>query len=350
MKQIDDFDIKSEIKNRSIFDRKLRFIAEKLNLEYIGSGFDSITVECISRINNDIILSQCVGDLITQDDLLTWDKTCEQTSKKLIIITDNVLSNTSGILADNIAVLSVPELLSMTCNLNKKPFNEKNKCNKLFNCFIHRTSPIRQTFFYNVVQYLNLDDCFISMHCYEPFLNISPKEAFNLAHETGEMYKDDKFEKIFREYKEKVPFKNFQEIDGNLHKLIQRSKYSVILESYGQENNSPFICITEKTTRALTSLPIILLFSQKKTVEILKKLGFSVNEITRENDDFDNHWDRLFEIINILYHDDKSSYDINIQQKNAEKNIKLLQSWYDKIFNTDFLELLIKEELKNTSC
>jgi len=349
VKHIDNFDIESEIKNRSIFDEKLKFIAKKLNLEYIR-GFDNITVKCISRVSNDIILSQCVGDLIIQDNLLTWDKICEQTSKKLIIITDNVLSNTSGIMTDNIAVLSVPELLSMTCNLNKKPFNEKNKRNKLFNCFIHRTSAIRQTFFYNIVQYLNLDDCFISMHCYEPFLDISPKEAFNLAHKTGEMYKDDEFEKIFQKYKEKVPFKNFQEIDDNLHKLIQKSKYSVVLETYGQEDNSPFICITEKTTRALTSLPIVLLFSQKKTVEVLEKLGFSVNEITRKNDDFDNHWDRLFEIINILYYDDKSPYDINIQQENVEKNIKLLQSWYDKIFNTDFLELIIKEEVKNIKC
>ena len=350
MKQIDDFDIESEIKNRSIFNKKLKLITEKLNLDYIGRGFDSITVERTSRVNNDIILSECVGDLITQDDLSTWDKICEQTSKKLIIITDNILLNTSVIMTDNIAVLSVPELLSITCNLDKKLFNEKDKCNKLFNCFIHRTSAIRQTFFYNVVQYLNLDDCFISMHCYEPFLDISPKEAFELTHKNGEMYKDGGFKKVFDEYKEKVPFKNFQDIDGNLHKLIQKSKYSVILETYGEEDNSLFICVTEKTTRALTSLPIILLFSQRKTVEILEKLGFSVNKITRKNDDFDNYWDRLFEIINILYYDDKSSYDINIQQKNAEKNIKLLQSWYNKIFNTDFLESLIKKELENIKC
>jgi len=49
------------------------------------------------------------------------------------------------------------------------------------------------------------------MNCYDPFLDISPKEAFKNAHIDEEMYKNNEFEKIFQHYKNKVPLKNFQE-------------------------------------------------------------------------------------------------------------------------------------------
>jgi hypothetical protein len=345
VKHIDDFDLEKENKDKLFFFKKIKSIAKKLNLDYVERAFDNITIEVISQCNNNIILSDGIGDLITQSDLLSWADTCKKCNKHLIVITDNITLNAQKVVRDNVVILSIPELLSMSCNLEKKPIFKN--FNKLFNCFIHRTSAIRQTFFYNMVQHLDINDCYFSMHCYEPFLDISPKEAFKKAHIEGEMYKDSEFEKIFKDYKNKVPIKNFQEENNNLDDIIADTKYSVVLETYGQEKNTPFICITEKTIRALTLPPILLLFSQKKSVDSLENLGFSVNTITKQNDEMDNHWDRLLEIINILYYDDRSPYDTQIQKKYAEQNIELLKSWYDKVFNTDFLESLITQETEN---
>lgn len=345
MKHINDFDVYCESNNRQRLTKKLKVIAKTLNLNYVGNGFNNITTEIVSQCNNNIILSDCIGDLITQKDVLSWTNTCKKYNKHLIVITDNITLNVKKIIKNNVVVLSVPELLSITSNLEKNLVFKNH--NKLFNCFIHRTSAVRQTFFYNMVQHLDINDCYFSMHCYEPFLDISPKEAFETAHINGEMYKDSEFEKIYKIYKNKVPVKNFQEKNNNLNDLIQDTKFSVVLETYGQEKNTPFICITEKTTRALTSMPIILLFSQKKSVEALENLGFLVNEITKQNDKMDNHWDRLFEIINILYYDDGTPYNKKTQKKYAKANIELLKSWYNKIFNTGFLESLIKQEAEN---
>jgi hypothetical protein len=171
---------------------------------------------------------------------------------------------------------------------------------KDFACPISRLDPIRQSWFYLLIQKNILDRGFVS---------------FNLdTSRSSENIKDMDpliaFEKLYQDYmlnfssehkiaKQIVPYRNFP-ANENLDEVLMKSRFNIILETYFSCNDQ--IMITEKTIRSLRLPRPWLLYGAAGSVAQLRKWGFdTLDDLVDHSqyDDIENPIERQTKILEL---------------------------------------------------
>lgn len=155
---------------------------------------------------------------------------------------------------------------------------------KDFNCFINRMDPIRQSWLYQLFRRGLFDRGYVSFN-----MDISRHPNPN------NISRADMFEKQYQEQltifkaehlqaQKIVPYKNFTD-NGNLTNTIMSSKFSVILETYFNNNN--IVTYSEKIFRALQLPRPWILFGPRLAVTHLRSMGFDVYDDIVNHDRYD---------------------------------------------------------------
>ena len=143
-----------------------------------------------------------------------------------------------------------------------------------YNCFINRMDVSRQSWLYQLVRRGIFEQGLISFN-----MDISRHRAQGQALPTDTEFDvfDQQFNtqlQIFKEehqwIRDRVPYCNFD----NIHDAIMDSKFSIILETYFENND--ITTFSEKTFRCLKLPRPWLLFSSRGAVNYLRRLGFDV--------------------------------------------------------------------------
>ena len=207
---------------------------------------------------------------------------------------------------------------------------------KGFNCFLNRLDVIRQSWFYQLLRRNLLDHGYVSFnmnihHVKEKFKNLLlPQEIFQAQFEH---YHSSVFAEEHKIAQSLVPYRNFDQ-STDLDDLIMQSKFSIIVETYFDDNNA--ITFTEKTIRALRLPRPWVLFGPKNSVKQLRTWGFDVlDDLVDHNsyDQFESHIDRETVILDMA----KTLLQFDTQQhwhrlkKASDHNLKLLTDWTSEL-------------------
>jgi hypothetical protein len=153
-----------------------------------------------------------------------------------------------------------------------------------FNCFLNRTDPIRQSWFYLLYHRNLLDKGYVSFNMHQKpclwYPSINALETFDYYHATTLSSFDD----IKEDIKKIVPYKNFVDED-NLLPIILSTKFSIIVETYFERTDCKVF--SEKTWRAIQLPRPWLLFAATGCVEKLRQMGFDV---------FDDYVDHSYDV------------------------------------------------------
>jgi hypothetical protein len=206
---------------------------------------------------------------------------------------------------------------------------------KLFNCFIHRTGFLRQTWFYELYRrgLLNYGAVSFLLDYRE---NAGYDKNWNTVEEKQKLFQwifDKGLDKFLPEHeilKNQVPYRNF---DKDLDQTVVDTKISLVLETYYDREA---IAFSEKVFRALQLPRPMLLFSGIGSVNILKNLGFDLyDDLVDHNYDYiENPIKRQLKILSILENFKTFEYSDEVLldfEKRAEKNRNILfelkQNW-----------------------
>lgn len=154
---------------------------------------------------------------------------------------------------------------------------------KDFNCFINRMDPMRQSWLYQLLKRGLFDRGYVSFN-----MDISRTKLKNLSKLEAFDQQFNQWLKIFevqhQQIRDKVPYKNFTD-NGNLTKTIMSSKFSVVLETYFDNNN--IVTYSEKIFRALQLPRPWVLFGPRLAVTHLRSMGFDVYDDIVNHDRYD---------------------------------------------------------------
>lgn len=155
-----------------------------------------------------------------------------------------------------------------------------------FNCFLNRTDPIRQSWFYLLYARNLLDQAYVSFNMRQRKGLWYPSESH---HETFEYYHDNylsSFSDIKDQIKKIVPYKNFVDND-NLREIILSTKFSIVVETYFERTDCQVF--SEKTWRVIQLPRPWLLFAATGCVKKLRDMGFDVFDdyVDHSYDSFD---------------------------------------------------------------
>ena len=313
---------------RIIINGRIQEFCRKNQINFIFT----LSEDSIKNSVSDKIVWMQLFDLIPE--YKYWqhlDLICKQSGKVLFVVTDNILKFNN---LDHIKFFSYPELLGVTATYNKLP-TISHPPSKLYNCFMQRADPIRQSWFYFLYQNNLLNNGYVSFllkHLDNP---LTGEALFEHIHYQYSLNQLPHFEHAYQDLKDQIPYRNFDE-NYNLLPLIQDSKYSLVLETSAVNDDLDQWHFTEKSLRALQFPNILLLFSQKGSIAILKSLGF---KFALDLDFIDNlPWqDRQQQLLNLLIND---QVDVNkdILYNISLCNRELLQSWKSKYQKIDFFD------------
>lgn len=211
---------------------------------------------------------------------------------------------------------------------------------KGFNCFINRTCPIRQSWFYQLVRRDLLNDGWISFLLdYRKTLAPTGLDVLDKIAVYDFVFSQgcDIFVEEHHKMREHVPFQNF---DISIDAAIIDSKITLVIETYFDTST---IAFSEKIFRALQLPRPFLLYCAKGSISILRNLGFNVY------DDIVDHGydcqpdnikrqveilDRLEKYKNISYNQLKLD-DFNNRAAHNQKILrKLRNEWPSKLKKT----------------
>jgi hypothetical protein len=211
-----------------------------------------------------------------------------------------------------------------------------------YNCFINRMDPTRQSWLYQLIR-RNLFDLGLVSFNMDISRHVSLGQYLNTA-QPLEIF-DDQFEKhckIFQtehDYiRSKIPFRNFD--DSNLNNVIMQTKFSLVLETYFDDNR--YITYSEKIFRCLKLPRPWLMFAMKGAVSALESMGFDVlrDVVDHSYDSIDFCIDRQVAILDLCQHMINIEYTPALQQRlqqSAQHNQLLLdqlkQSWHNDCTN-----------------
>jgi len=192
---------------------------------------------------------------------------------------------------------------------------------KDFNCFLNRTDPIRQSWFYLLHSRGLLDHSFVSFNMHQRrglwYPSDDPLETFDYWHKEFL----SSFDNIKEDIKQIVPYKNFIDED-NLCEIILSTKFSIIVETYFERTDCQVF--SEKMWRAIQLPRPWLLFAATGCVQRLRDMRFDV---------FDDYVDHSYD----LY--DTSKTCVNRQEAilsetqrliNLDITTKILDDWQQK--------------------
>jgi hypothetical protein len=141
--------------------------------------------------------------------------------------------------------------------------------NKLFNCFINRVCPFRQSWFYQLIRHDLLDQGAVS---YLLDYRCMPTECKTKIQLNEWIYNQGN--SIFKNehdfIKDQVPFCNFSD---DLDQTIVDTKVGVVIETYFEDHA---IAFSEKTFRSLQLPRPFMLFASRGAVQVLIDYGFDL--------------------------------------------------------------------------
>jgi hypothetical protein len=224
---------------------------------------------------------------------------------------------------------------------------------KLFNCFINRTDPFRQSWFYQLVRQNLIDNGNVSFN-----LSYSMDDyPIKVSRDSSIKQKLDLYDWIFKrgldifEYEHdlmqsNVPFQNFT---GDLDQAIVDSKISIVIETYFDDDERQGIAFSEKIFRQLQLPRPFVLFCSPGAVSVLRDVGFDVYDdyIDHSYDEYHNNTQKQMHLLEIVAEFENISYNTAILEdfeQRAQRNRDLLKHLRDKI-PARFEE--IRKELEN---
>jgi hypothetical protein len=181
-----------------------------------------------------------------------------------LVITDNVISD--------LQYLKLwPEYWG---SFSYDPTYQNNIPTRLFNCFINRTCPVRQSWFYQLIRRNLIHQGSVSFlldyrkKLAPPGVDIENKlELYQWVFNQG----CEIFAVEHESMKDQIPFRNFS---GELDQVICDSRISLVIETYFDRND--VIAFSEKIFRALQLPRPFLLYCAAGAVECLRDNGFEV--------------------------------------------------------------------------
>ena len=218
-----------------------------------------------------------------------------------LVITDNVIANFEY-------QALWPEYWG---SFSYTPQYQNNIPSQAFNCFINRTDPVRQSWFYQLVRRNLLDQGAVSFLLdYRKSLAPSGIDVDNKA----ELYQwvfEQGCEIFAAEHelmRSNVPFQNFT---GEIDQVMCDSKLGLIIETYF--HCADVIAFSEKIFRALQLPRPFLLYCAPGAVKVLREQGFDVYDdiVDHAYDTEMNSIDRQIKILNEL---EKSKYIVYNKQ------------------------------------
>jgi hypothetical protein len=140
---------------------------------------------------------------------------------------------------------------------------------KDYNCFINRIDPNRQSWLYQLIRRGMFDQGFVTFNMDTRNNTTLPLELFEQQFEQGlEIFR------LEHEYiRNQVPYRNFP-ADAELNNVIMQSKFSLVLETYFDNND--VITYSEKLFRCLKLPRPWAVFAMKGAVEQLRQMGYDV--------------------------------------------------------------------------
>lgn len=200
-----------------------------------------------------------------------------------------------------------------------------------YNLLINRFDIFRQSWLYHMVRNAWLDRGFVSFNCAlhslpdASYQGLTPYQCF----EKGFIENNQIFSAEHAQIRDKIPFKNFQEVANPISCVLQ-SKFSIVLETWFHDNR--IIGFTEKTMRVLQLPRPWLLFSTRSSVQMLKDWGFDVLDdlIDHSYDTLDDPVARQMKILSVA----RELLDIDISKvyqrcRSASlHNQNILQQWH----------------------
>ena len=205
---------------------------------------------------------------------------------------------------------------------------------RLFNCFMNRACPFRQSWLYQFQRRGLFDHGFITY-------NLDYRDR-DLQHLAGQ---PTLFEALFRKGNEifadehkllsgLVPYSN---VVDSLEQTIIDSKVSVVIETYFVPDD--IIALSEKVFRALQLPRPLLLFSASGTLALLRDFGFDIYDdvIDQSYDRDTDPINRQIAILDQLESMEKMCYNESMQQdfqdrakKNQDRLLQLRADWPKK--------------------
>jgi hypothetical protein len=330
--------------DKIVFDitQKLATICKSKNISFktrigVYTEFD--------KIKEDQILLLWIKDPIPGIEY--WkklDKHLQTINKHLVLCPDSICDMGKF---SHITVLAHPALLGINypnIDINSYLNIESSYIpTRHYNCFMHRIDSVRQSWFYFLHQLNLLDQGYVSFLLYQipgySPQNLSGQELFDWIHKTHGLNTLKNFKKSYQELRESVPYQNFEE-NNQLNDKILDSKYSLVLDTSGSDDNMGCWFMSEKVYRTLMTPTIDLLFLQKNATTELKSLGFITNTVDLKMDSLD--WtQRQSQLLNILVND-SVEYKFDLLREKALHNYDLLIKFYQTLdsFYTEVFDIL----------
>ena len=226
------------------------------------------------KLSNDAVISVYLVDAANLDHL----RDISSRYKRVYVISEHTINNQWP----NVSIYSLPNDFYGAYYISKIATNGVIK--RDFNCFLNRTDPIRQSWFYLLHSRGLLDHGFVSFNMHQrPGLWYPSDDPF----ETFDHYHTDflsSFDDIKEDIKQIIPYKNFID-EGNLCEIILSTKFSIVVETYFERTDCKVF--SEKTWRAVQLPRPWLLFAATGCVQRLRDMGFDV---------FDDYVDHSYDL------------------------------------------------------
>ena len=263
------------------------------------------------KLSNDAVISVYLEDAANLDHL----RDISSRYKRVYVISEHTINNQWP----NVSIYSLPNDFYGAYYIPKIATDGVIK--KDFNCFLNRTDPIRQSWFYLLHSRGLLDHSFVSFNMHQRrglwYPSDDPLETFDYWHKEFL----SSFDNIKEDIKQIVPYKNFIDED-NLCEIILSTKFSIIVETYFERTDCQVF--SEKMWRAIQLPRPWLLFAATGCVQRLRDMRFDV---------FDDYVDHSYD----LY--DTSKTCVNRQEAilsetqrliNLDITTKILDDWQQK--------------------
>ena len=258
--------------------------------------------------------------------------------KQIVCVSDTLFDE--PIMLSNIKIFSCPPLLSLLSISRPKSTQDVKPQKKLYNCFINRVDPVRQSWFYMLWLHNLLDKGYVSFLMYQSSIQIDLVKAFTKNHYAGQMHTVPKFETAFHALKDVIPYRNFTDTP-NLDNLIQTSKYSLVLDTYATADDRIEKFVSEKVLRTLEIPTVEAFFVQKGCLKKLKELKFEFNDALLSHDDLP--WTlRQQNLMQMIINDDVSVKNSYLIEK-SRHNQNILAQWRKQLCYPKFYELYVEQ-------
>jgi hypothetical protein len=307
----------------------LEKICKQENITYIFRNYKDISPKSFDKI-----FFVFLFDSFNQEIYLDLVDQAKNLKKKIYVLTDSWID--ADIFShDLVMVFSRPKLFSLSSNPNLPSMPKEQ--DKLYNAFIHRSEPVRQSWFYFLFLRGLLDQGYVSYRLYQINSHHTGIKLFDEIHKSG-LNSLEHFNLAYESLKSQVPYCNFSD-DAGLSSVISRTKYSLVLDTYAPDDDTGCYYISEKVIRALQHSTVNLFFLQKNTLSKMSKAGLYIDAHMLEIDKM-NWQSRQQNILDLLSHNTINDNETQ-RYEQARHNCEILNSWLSEVTEPSFYQDII---------